>query len=301
MTATPIKAATVILLRDTAGGPPEVFLLKRHDANPFMGGLFVYPGGKIEREDRAAAAAPGAAPLLRQREYRAASRIPRDEHIAACCAVIRELFEEAHVLIGRIAGCPAAAPEAAVIEHLRHCARHRTDGRGFSAMLEDAGVQPAIGELYYCANWITPEGRPIRFDTHFFVARLPAGQDAVADPRESSTGLWITPKEALAGNLRGTIPLSPPTLKTIEDIAAFRTIDQLLSSLPSDPVSPVLPVFVESAARTLLVFPWDADYEAYRAGEPEGPGGNGAVSSPGGTTTRLELTGDRWVPYSKSR
>jgi 8-oxo-dGTP pyrophosphatase MutT (NUDIX family) len=299
MAAAPIKAATVILLRETADGPPEAFLLKRHDANPFMGGMFVYPGGKIEREDRAAAS--GAVPLLQQREYRAASRIPRGEHIAACCAAIRELFEEAHVLLGRIAGCPAATPEAAVIERLVHHAGHETDGRSFFETLRDAGVQPATGELYYRANWVTPEGRPLRFDTHFFVARLPAGQEAVADPRESSTGLWITPEKALAGNLRGTIPLSPPTLKTLEDIAPFRTIDQVVSSLSSDPVSPVLPVLVESAARTLLVFPWDADYEAYQAGEPEGPGGNGAVSSPGDTTTRLELTGDRWVPYSKGR
>ncbi len=302
MAAAPIKAATVILLKDTAGGgPPEVFLLKRHDGNPFMGGMFVYPGGKIEAEDRAAADTAPGQPLLRQREYRAASHIGRDEHIAACHAAIRELFEEARVLLGRIAGCPAAAPEAAVIERLARSAQQEAVALSFSGILGDAGVQPAIGELYYCANWVTPEGRPVRFDTHFFVARLPAGQEAVADPRESSLGQWMTPSDALAGNLQGTVPLSPPTLKTLEDIAPFQTIDQVLAALPSGPVSPVLPVWVQSAARTLLVFPWDADYEAYRAGEPEGTGGNGRLWAPGAATTRLELDGNRWVPYSKGR
>lgn len=299
MAAAPIKAATVILLKETAGGPFEVFLLKRHDANPFMGGMFVYPGGKIEAEDRAAADAAPGPPLLRRREYRAASHIGRDEHIAACFAVIRELFEEARVLIGRNAGCPAAAPEAAVIERLARSAQQEATTRGFLGILNEAGVQPAIGELYYCANWVTPEGRPVRFDTHFFIARLPEGQEAVADPRESSLGQWMTPADALAGNLRGTVPLSPPTLKTLEDIAPFRTTDEVLTSLPSGPVSPVLPVWVESAARTLLVFPWDADYEAYRAGGPEGAGGNGRLWAPGAATTRLELDGNRWVPYSK--
>jgi 8-oxo-dGTP pyrophosphatase MutT (NUDIX family) len=299
MAAAPIKAATVILLRETDGGQPEVFLLRRHDANPFMGGVFVYPGGKIEAEDRAAAAAAGSVTLLRQREYRVASHVPADEHVAACYAAVRELFEEANVLLGRIAGCPAATPEPAVIERLRQSGLQTTGSPDFAAILGDAGVQPAIGELYYSSNWVTPEGRPIRFDTHFFVALLPAGQEAVADQRESSTGLWMTPERALAGNLKGTVPLSPPTLKTLEDIAPFRTVDEILSSLPSGPVLPVLPVWVESPARTLLVFPWDADYEAFRAGRPEGPGGNGVASSPGNTTSRLELAGNLWLPYSK--
>ncbi len=299
MSPAPIKAATVILLRDPADGPFEVYLLRRHDANPFMGGVFVYPGGKIDGEDWEAARTPGAAAFLRQREYRAASQIPRDEHLAACRAAIRELFEEAHVLLARIAGCPAAEAPTAVTERLIRLADQELHGRSFSGILSEAGVQPAIGELYYCANWVTPERRPVRFDTHFFVARLPAGQEPVADPKESSTGRWLTPERALEENLCGAIALSPPTLKTLEDIALFRTIDQVLSLLSSEPVVPILPVWAESADRTLLVFPNDSDYEAYRAGGPESPGGNGVVSAPGNPTTRLALAGQRWIPYSK--
>ncbi len=298
MAALPIKAATVILLRESAGGTPEVYLLRRHDANPFMGGMFVYPGGKIEREDWAAAEAPGL-PLLRQREYRAASSMPRAEHIAACHAAIRELFEEARVLIGCSAGCPAAEAPADVIERLVRAAGKESVPQSFGDMVRAAGIQPALGELYYRARWVTPEGRPVRFDTHFFVARLPHFQEPVADLRESSLGLWMTPEAALAGNLSGTVPLSPPTLKTLEEIAAFRSIDELLASLSSDPVAPVLPVWSATPDQTLLVFPEDADYAAYRAGEPESPGGNGAASSPGAVTTRLALSGNGWLPYSK--
>ena len=80
----------------------------------------------------------------------------------------------------------------------------------------------ALEDLRYYAHWITPEASPIRFDTHFFLARHPAGQEAVPDFKETTEGVWMCPAKALRANEAGRAPLSPPTVKTIEDLSSLR-------------------------------------------------------------------------------
>ena len=77
-------------------------------------------------------------------------------------------------------------------------------------LLKQEKLSLAADRLCHYAHWITPIARPIRFDTHFFVARCPDGQTASPDRLETSEGLWMTPYEALEENLKGSSTLSPP-------------------------------------------------------------------------------------------
>ena len=86
-------------------------------------------------------------------------------------------------------------------------------------LAQKEGLLIALDQFHYYAHWITPEARPQRFDTYFFVARHPAGQEAIHDQKETTAGIWITPKDALKENLTGEVILSPPTLKTLEDLS----------------------------------------------------------------------------------
>src|SRR5262245_33940072 len=116
-------AATVLLLRD----PLEVFMVKRHRASGFMGGAFVFPGGKVD--DAEDILGVGAVPPLSKTPGREST--PERER-AIYAAAIREVFEEVRVKIQR------------------------------------------AEDLVAWAHWITPTPEPKRFDTHFFLTKMPA-------------------------------------------------------------------------------------------------------------------------------
>jgi hypothetical protein len=158
----------------------------------------------------------------------------------------------------------------------------------------------ALDQLHYYAHWITPEARTIRFDTRFFVALHPPGQEACHDQRETTHGLWITPLQALEENLHGEVILSPPTLKTLEDLSRFRSIDNVLASLQGIKTSPVLPVFVKLPSEILNIFPWDPEYPIFQKGEIPAPLEHGRLSGLGDNTTRVVLRGERWTPYCRT-
>jgi hypothetical protein len=117
----------------------------------------------------------------------------------------------------------------------------------------------ALDQLHYYTHWITPEANPVRFDTRFFVARHPSGQEASPDLKETTDGAWIAPRPALEANIRGTIPLSPPTLKTLEDVSRFDTLDSFLDSLRGEgrkpPVLPVLVIVAQVQSAKFLPAP----------------------------------------------
>ena len=100
----------------------------------------------------------------------------------------------------------------------------------------------------YFAHWITPEERPIRFDTRFFVAPMPAGQEAVADDKEIIDVRWLTPAEAFAALDRKEISLRTPTQKNLALFAGAPTVGEALARLEGRVVSTVRPRLVVDAA-----------------------------------------------------
>lgn len=302
MAAIPRKAATVILLRERRPAGFEVLLLKRHEQSNFFGGNYVYPGGKVDRDDGSleiCSRSRGITPDMAQQILGGSTS--REESFAYWIAAVRELFEEAGILMAYDEHGALFEPKGA--EGQERLLQNRLlvhQGKiTLCQLAHQEQLTLALDQLHYLAHWITPEARPQRFDTRFFVARLPGGQEAVHDRKETTVGAWITPRQALEENLHGELVLSPPTLKTIEDLACFRTVDEIINSLPTLPPQPILPFLTEVHGETLIIFPWDPEFESFRSGKATRAIGEARPSSPGDNTTRLVLRNGHWHPYCR--
>ena len=160
----PRPASTVLLLR--GGTPWEVLMMRRPGGADFAPGANVFPGGSVHPEDRALG----------------------DANLGAA---VRELFEELGILLATGPNGPATAADA---ERLRLRLAH---GVSFPLALQEARLQPALDELVYFARWVTPEQLRRRFDTRFYLARLPEGQEVHPQPGEVEAWAWVEPAAAL--------------------------------------------------------------------------------------------------------
>ncbi len=227
-----------MLLRSGPGGP-EVYLTRRAARSRFMPDAFVFPGGAVDAADRDDARA-----LLAVQDGSG----PRDADVAALTlriTAIRELFEEAGILLARDAAGAAVMLEAQRLASLRREAMQRG---ALGPLLAEGSLRPDVAALAYYSNWITPASEPIRFDAHFFVARIPAGQTAVADAVEVHDGVWLAPAGALAASDRGELAIRFPTRKHLERLAGFDDLDALFAHAGARSVAPVLPVIREGGS-----------------------------------------------------
>jgi 8-oxo-dGTP pyrophosphatase MutT (NUDIX family) len=147
----------------------------------------------------------------------------------------RETFEEIGLLF---ADRPVHADELAALRHAMHAGEI-----AFGDVLERFDVSIDASQLQYFSRWITPKGEMAtrRFDARFFIARAPEDQVAEADATEVLDGRWFAPSEALAANARGEINLIFPTIKHLERIAPYRTVDALLAFARTKTIVTVTP------------------------------------------------------------
>ncbi len=108
--------------------------------------------------------------------------------------------------------------------------------------LEEAGLQLDANSLVCTSRWITPEGIPKRFDTWFFLAKVPRDTTIAIDGREMVDSLWIAPADALA---RRDLKLVFPTIKNLEALAGFDSADALIDARRGAVIEPVQPVLVD--------------------------------------------------------
>lgn len=261
-----------------------------------MAGNYVYPGGRVDRNDT------GDEVLSRcQRTFPGTSSGTAPTLLGHRVAAIRELFEEAGVLLAStVDGKPLGQLSQEARDRFSAYREQLNSGELSLARLADnEGLLLAPHLLHYFVHWITPEANPLRFDTRFFIALHPAGQVASPDLKETTEGAWITPRQAFDRNIEGTLPLSPPTLKTLEDLSRFSTVQQLIESLSGAESSPtVLPVATTINGEGVLIYPWDRDYEAHKAGAAA-HASHGSLSTPSDNTTRLVFREGRWLPFTK--
>jgi 8-oxo-dGTP pyrophosphatase MutT (NUDIX family) len=231
-------AATVVLLRAAHQGP-EVLLLRRNRSAGFVPGAWVFPGGRAEAADAdprlfTAAAPPGSPPP------------------PWWAAAVRELFEETGVLLALAAGggFPGTADDPQWSQRREALLADRAT---LHDVLESSSLNIAFDHLVHCAHWITPIAEPRRFDTHFFLAALPDGATASPDPREMSDAIWLAPRAALDRFTAGRMPMVFPTVRTLESIADFRTVDAALDAFRGRAVSAVLPRLVRRDGGVALV------------------------------------------------
>ena len=114
-------------------------------------------------------------------------------------------------------------------------------------LLEAQGLLPSVAEMVYCGHWITPVAEPRRYDTRFFLARLPQGHSVAVDVREMTDAVWITPEEALRRFQEGGLPMVFPTVKMLEMLAGYGSVSELMAALRDQPVHAVLPRLVRTA------------------------------------------------------
>ena len=238
MTDDPIlanPAATVMLLRDATSGI-EVFMLRRTKSAAFAGGMYVFPGGRVDEAD--GQGDPG-----------------------YVIAAIRECFEEAGVLLATdedgdmvADGHPALAHRYAVhdgtVDLLALCAEHR--------------LRPAIDHLVWVSHWITPlEESPRRFDTRFFIAIAPPAQTSRHDDTETIASTWIRPSDALQREADGMLGMMPPTIKSLEHLAAHHDAHEVMASARRlGRPEPILPKLRRNADGRItgVSLPGDEDY-----------------------------------------
>jgi len=110
------------------------------------------------------------------------------------------------------------------------------------------------------SRWITPAQVPIRFDTHFFLAPLPAGQEPRVDGEECVELGWFTPQAALEAHRAGTIALVFPTIRHLQQLGEFASAQLLLAHARGLEVRPVEPRLVVEGEVARLLLPGDPGY-----------------------------------------
>jgi 8-oxo-dGTP pyrophosphatase MutT (NUDIX family) len=223
-------------------------MLERHGSITFPG-VHAFPGGVVEAGDAAVAGAmlPGAqawAPLGEGDQPA--------EALPYWIAAVRELFEEMGILVAARGGRLVGGPLDDGLVGLR---RRLLAGEPFAALLAETGLVPATHELFYFARWITPRVNPKRFDTRFLVGRVPAGQDAVVDGTETVSHEWLTPAAALRAYGDGRIQLMPPTVRTLDELAGFASVDDVLADARTRVVRALCPEIETGGAGPAMTYP----------------------------------------------
>jgi 8-oxo-dGTP pyrophosphatase MutT (NUDIX family) len=215
-------AATVMLLRDAERGGIEVLMVRRATSAVFAAGRYVFPGGAVDDADRA----PDIAASVDGLDDRTASGLLGIDAggLAFWVAAIRECFEEAGVLLAR-----TAAGAAFTVDGDERWAVHRGELSMVELCRRHAVVLDAPA-LRYVSHWITPAGyTPRRFDTRFFLAAIPPGQDGRHDDIELVDSRWVRPGDALAAARRGDLVLLEPTAANLQLIEGCESVASALA------------------------------------------------------------------------
>jgi len=246
--APPVRdAATVMLVRDGADGV-EVFAFRRVPRMAFAPGMLVFPGGSVDPGD-------AGTPFVGEPA----------EDAAAVAAAVRETFEECGALLA--VDDAGAAPDAATLASPPWEERRIRLAAGelaLSDVLLDAGLAVRAGDLHPWARWVTPRFERRRFDTRFYVAALPPAQQARDLGGEGERAAWLRPAAAVAEHAAGRLPMLPPTLVCLEELAAEPDVAALLAT-PRTP-RPVSPWVARDDAGGLVL---RIDLDGRGGGEPQ--------------------------------
>lgn len=216
-------AATVVMLRPAETGF-QVYVLRRLTAMAF-GGVYAFPGGSVDDTDR---------PETVRTDWPDRLGLPGAAARAVVGAAARELFEEAGVLlagdeqrtVGDVSGPDWEADRVAV---------HRRE-LTMTDLLARRGLRLRDDLLLPWSRWVSPEFEPRRFDAWFFAALLPAAQHARDVSGEADRTDWIDLAAA------DDLAMLPPTRSTLRDLAACRTVaDVVAAAAHRDAATPILP------------------------------------------------------------
>lgn len=265
----PREAATVMLVRDGASGI-EVFMLKRHIESDFVGGAYVYPGGKVDEADRHA----DVEEVCEGLSSRAANAKMNVESgaIGVWIAAVRECFEEAGVLLAKdSSGEHVSFSDPAV--HKRFSEHKSKVYKGEKRLVDvcrEENLVLQLDEIHYFSHWITPPSAPKRFDTHFFVAVAPPEQEALHDDIETVANCWVRPMDAVDMYKNEEMFMVFPTIKHLLLLSEFDTVEALMASAAAKKNFPTMqgrPIFLDDG-RIHILLPGDPGYDDVKPPEP---------------------------------
>ena len=126
---------------------------------------------------------------------------------------------------------------------------------------EEAGLELEEATLVPFSRWITPRQVKVRFDTHFFVARVPDDAEPTCDGEECVDLRWIAPAAALDAGRRDELMLVFPTIKHLEQLAEHDSVEALLDHARSRKVQPVEPRVLVDGGIAQVLLPGEPGYE----------------------------------------
>lgn len=260
MTQTQLRyAATVILVRNGKTGV-EVLLQERSGKSESFGGMFVFPGGKVDLHDA-------------HRQYEALYSGHTDEEASNILSVpryglaywmggIRECFEEAGILL-------AYDQRGDIISFANPEIKARFGGyrdalnAGNINLLDICrreGLTLATDRMLYYSHWVTPLSQPRRFDTRFFVCQAPENQEPIIDNHEVVSQCWINPEEAIRKQREEGFRIFFPTIKNLEPLCQYATVEELLKGVAAINEFPrILPMRPDPNSEVPLI-PGDEGY-----------------------------------------
>ena len=247
--AATIPSATVLVVRDGSAGL-EVFMLVRNRVVDFASGALVFPGGKVDAQDRSAAWS-GLAPV----------KAPHPE-LSYWVAALRETFEETGLLLADRMSTSAPVEAAVAIALTVSSQSAVAEGaRTFEDLIASEGLRLATERMVPFAHWITPATMPKRFDTHFFLAQAPEGQIAVHDGGETVESMWISPRQALVDADTGMRVLVPATALNLQKLAKAATVKDAFAQARASRIVPITPTVAKADGGVRISIPADAGYE----------------------------------------
>ena len=280
MTIPPLAPASTVALIRPATGSLEVFLVKRHTAMAVLAGAYVFPGGQLSLADSAGdiAALSDGVGTVRDRM----TAVLDDEARAFRVAAVRELYEEAGILLARNRDGRPVGERNGDIDALDKGRDALAAGRPFAALVAAERWRLALDWLTLFAHWVTPDIEPRRFDAYFYLAVEPAAQDASHCGRETSLGVWMRPADAIARCRAGEIALAPPTWTTLRQLEPFASVDEAMAWARTTTVPRIQPGFGFQGTTRIVTLP----------GDPHTP----AIAGFEARETRFALENGRWRP-----
>jgi glyoxylase-like metal-dependent hydrolase (beta-lactamase superfamily II)/8-oxo-dGTP pyrophosphatase MutT (NUDIX family) len=268
----------VVLLR--AGAPAmELLMMRRSPTASQFGGAFVFPGGLLEADD----AQPRS--LRRVIGMTAAEANARLElsadGLAYWVAVVRECYEEAGILLALdereqpVAKEQLArwAPQRAALNARQLC---------FADFLEQERLLIPAHSIVYAAHWITPPIQQRRFDTRFFIASAPPGQEVAHDNSELVESVWLAPGEVLVRAQRNAMSLTLPTQTLVSAMGKLPSPAAALDQARAQAHVPLVrPCIAQGREGPKVYSSSDPPYAEIHWVDPEGTGASSYDLLPG--------------------
>ena len=232
----PIPAATLVLMRERSGAPPELLVMERTGHMAFAAGALVFPGGRIDAAD-----------------HEAAALFAGVEDAAARIAAVRETIEETGIV-------PAIspAPDVATAQALREAIALDAP---FGSLLVAHGLSLDLAALTPFARWCPNFREARRFDTLFFLAEAPAdAAEPTVSEHEAVRVFWASAAEILDEIEAGAARAIFPTRRNLERLARFGSIAEARADAAAHPVRKIMPWIEERDGRPHVCIPDDAGY-----------------------------------------